>query len=170
MQVFPLLLQIGLFLFSTALSIYLWTIHISLAITVLSITSFGFISYTALLVSAVAAPDSPFQTPLAPVIAQFVLTTLWMKLKTFSGLPLQFIYRLPAACSPYISASADILPFFQNDKQTEKNISTLDVPPTIFDAHFPDPSPEVSAVSWALEASTDPHVINLAAEMVVHLQ
>ncbi|KAJ7877168.1 hypothetical protein B0H13DRAFT_1449418, partial [Mycena leptocephala] len=49
MQVFPLLLQIGLFLFSTALSIYLWTIHISLAITVLSITSFGFISYTALL-------------------------------------------------------------------------------------------------------------------------
>ncbi|KAF8170453.1 hypothetical protein K438DRAFT_1434283, partial [Mycena galopus ATCC 62051] len=32
MQIFPLLLQLGLFLFSAALSIYLWTIHLSLAI------------------------------------------------------------------------------------------------------------------------------------------
>ncbi|KAJ7737743.1 hypothetical protein B0H16DRAFT_1325693, partial [Mycena metata] len=49
MQIFPLLLQIGLFLFSAGLSIYLWRIHISLAIVVLSFTAFGFISYTVLL-------------------------------------------------------------------------------------------------------------------------
>ncbi|KAJ6469319.1 hypothetical protein C8R45DRAFT_837436, partial [Mycena sanguinolenta] len=68
MQTFPLLLQIGLFLFSAALSIYLWTVHISLAIIVLSFTSLGFVSYTALLISAIASPDSPFQTPLAPLV------------------------------------------------------------------------------------------------------
>ncbi|KAJ7150822.1 hypothetical protein C8R43DRAFT_863971, partial [Mycena crocata] len=65
MQMFPLLLQIGLFLFSAALSIYLWQIHVSLAIVVLCFTSFGFTSYTFLLISAAVSPDCPFQTPLA---------------------------------------------------------------------------------------------------------
>ncbi|KAJ7601885.1 hypothetical protein DFH06DRAFT_378352 [Mycena polygramma] len=69
MQLFPLLLQLGLFLFSAALSVYLWRVHISLAIIVISFTSLGSISYTALLVSAMAFPDSPFQTPLAPLVA-----------------------------------------------------------------------------------------------------
>ncbi|KAJ7106216.1 hypothetical protein C8R44DRAFT_593646, partial [Mycena epipterygia] len=70
MQMFPFLLQIGLFLFSAALSTYLWRIHPSLAIIVLSFTVFGFISYTCLLVSAIISPDSPFQTPLASLITQ----------------------------------------------------------------------------------------------------
>ncbi|KAJ7348098.1 hypothetical protein DFH08DRAFT_1080238 [Mycena albidolilacea] len=38
LQMFPLLLQFGLLLFSSALSVYLWTIHISLAIIVLGLT------------------------------------------------------------------------------------------------------------------------------------
>ncbi|KAJ7106202.1 hypothetical protein C8R44DRAFT_580928, partial [Mycena epipterygia] len=63
-QIFPFLLQIGLFLFSAALSTYLWRIHPSLAIIVLSFTAFGFLSYTSLLISAIISPDSPFQTPL----------------------------------------------------------------------------------------------------------
>ncbi|KAJ7670685.1 hypothetical protein DFH06DRAFT_1037705, partial [Mycena polygramma] len=54
MQMFPLLLQVGLFLFSAALSIYLWKIHLSLALVVLSFTSIGAITYTILLMSAVA--------------------------------------------------------------------------------------------------------------------
>ncbi|KAJ7983240.1 hypothetical protein DFH06DRAFT_1035695, partial [Mycena polygramma] len=81
MQIFPLLLQIGLFLFSAALSIYLWEIHLSLAIVVLFFTSIGSIAYAALLMSAVAFPDSPFQTPLAPLVARLIPRTLWMKSK-----------------------------------------------------------------------------------------
>ncbi|KAJ6529359.1 hypothetical protein B0H19DRAFT_968516, partial [Mycena capillaripes] len=77
MQMFPQLLQIGLFLFSTALSIYLWKVHLSLALLVLSFTSFGFFAYTALLMSVVAAPDSPFQTPLTPLVVRLIPTTLW---------------------------------------------------------------------------------------------
>ncbi|KAJ7670666.1 hypothetical protein DFH06DRAFT_918369, partial [Mycena polygramma] len=49
MQMFPLLLQVGLFLFSAALSIYLWKIHLSLAVVVLSFTAIGSIAYTTLL-------------------------------------------------------------------------------------------------------------------------
>ncbi|KAF7348683.1 hypothetical protein MVEN_01387100 [Mycena venus] len=175
MQIFPLLLQIGLFLFSAALSTYLWRTHVSLAITVLSLTSVGFISYMALLISAITAPDSPFQTPLAPLVAHFIPTALWRKLKASCGwalsLPLHFIHHLTAACSLYMPKSKDVLPLFLKAKSTtKKNSSTLDVPAPIFNAPFPEPSPEVPAVSWVLETSTDPRTIDVAAAMVPHLQ
>ncbi|KAJ7271606.1 hypothetical protein C8J57DRAFT_1319361 [Mycena rebaudengoi] len=65
---FPLLLQLGVLLFATALSVYLWTIHLSLAIIVLSFTSFGVITCIMLLVSATLSVNSPFQTPLVPLV------------------------------------------------------------------------------------------------------
>ncbi|KAF7348681.1 hypothetical protein MVEN_01386900 [Mycena venus] len=175
MQVFPLLLQIGLFLFSAALSTYLWRTHVSLAITVLSLTSVGFISYMALLISAIAAPDSPFQTPLAPLIAQLIPVTPWRKLKEFYNRALSpslhFIHHLSSACSLYIARSKNVLPLFLTaESPKEKYSPTLDEPAPIFDAPFPEPSPEVPAVSWVLEASTDPHTIDVAAKMVIHLQ
>ncbi|KAJ6548110.1 hypothetical protein DFH09DRAFT_828761, partial [Mycena vulgaris] len=45
MQMFPLLLQLGLLLFSIALSLYLWTVHSSIAGIVLTFTSMGIIAY-----------------------------------------------------------------------------------------------------------------------------
>ncbi|KAJ7636761.1 hypothetical protein FB45DRAFT_696717, partial [Roridomyces roridus] len=39
MQMFPLMLQFALLIFGVALSIYLWTVHHVLAITVLAFTS-----------------------------------------------------------------------------------------------------------------------------------
>ncbi|KAJ7670347.1 hypothetical protein B0H17DRAFT_1246086, partial [Mycena rosella] len=50
MQIFPLLPQLGLFLFAVALSVYLWSIHLSLAIIVISFTSFGVTTYISLLI------------------------------------------------------------------------------------------------------------------------
>ncbi|KAJ7670697.1 hypothetical protein DFH06DRAFT_140735 [Mycena polygramma] len=97
MQLFPLLLQIGLFLFSAALSIYLWRIHLSLALVVLSFTLFGSIAYATLLISAVVSPDSPFQTPLAPLLARLIPSTLWTKARilygTVSHLVPEFLHR-----------------------------------------------------------------------------
>ncbi|KAJ6489408.1 hypothetical protein DFH09DRAFT_921435, partial [Mycena vulgaris] len=63
MQVFPLLLQLGLLLFATALSIYLWTINHVIAGLVLCLTSLGVVLYTLMVISAVASPDSPFKPP-----------------------------------------------------------------------------------------------------------
>ncbi|KAJ7484177.1 hypothetical protein FB451DRAFT_1128290, partial [Mycena latifolia] len=45
LQMFPLLLQVSLLLFAAALSIYLWTVHRSVAIIVLILTSFGSLAY-----------------------------------------------------------------------------------------------------------------------------
>ncbi|KAJ7834655.1 hypothetical protein B0H14DRAFT_2166661, partial [Mycena olivaceomarginata] len=63
MQMFPLLLQSGLFLFEVALSVYLWTFNHSVAIVVLSFASFGFVSCLLLLIFSLVDPDCPFQTP-----------------------------------------------------------------------------------------------------------
>ncbi|KAJ6599822.1 hypothetical protein DFH09DRAFT_1128886, partial [Mycena vulgaris] len=68
LQLFPLLLQLSLLLFAVALSVYLWTIHPSIAIIVISLTSCGVGTYTFLLISTALDRDSPFQTPLAPFL------------------------------------------------------------------------------------------------------
>ncbi|KAF7348702.1 hypothetical protein MVEN_01389000 [Mycena venus] len=173
MQTFPLLLQIGLFLFSAALSIYLWRVHMSLAIIVLSFTSLGFMSYTALLVSAIVDPDSPFQTPLAPLVVSLIPTSLWsMSRLFFNRLTRAFFWLFqcffPVFSSPRVG-TRNLLPIFLNG-QLKYGRSEPDGATAIFDAPFPASSPEVPAVSWVLETSTDPWMIELAAEMVVDLQ
>ncbi|KAJ7759569.1 hypothetical protein B0H16DRAFT_1533767, partial [Mycena metata] len=69
LQMFPLLLQLALLLFSSALSLYLWTVHRSIAAIVLALTIFGVSAYICFLASAILSSDSPFQTPLAPIAA-----------------------------------------------------------------------------------------------------
>ncbi|KAJ7836638.1 hypothetical protein B0H14DRAFT_3460530 [Mycena olivaceomarginata] len=76
MQIFPLLLQFGLFLFASGLSVFLWRINLVLALIVLGLTSLGTLAYILLLASAVVFPDSPFQTPLAPLIPLLVPSPL----------------------------------------------------------------------------------------------
>ncbi|KAJ7719259.1 hypothetical protein B0H16DRAFT_407727 [Mycena metata] len=167
MQIFPLLLQIGLFLFSAGLSIYLWRIHISLAIVVLSFTAFGFISYTVLLISAVAAPDSPFQTPLAPVVARLIPTTFLRKAKTLSDQIL--VQTVNTLRRPKFQSvrGLHLLPFFMTDAQPSSPKKELK---TLFSGPPPKPSPAVHAVSWILEASTDPRILDVAADLAIELQ
>ncbi|KAJ6501992.1 hypothetical protein C8R45DRAFT_767568, partial [Mycena sanguinolenta] len=45
LQSFPLLLQLAVFLFSAALSIYLWTVHRTIAIIAIALTSSAFTIY-----------------------------------------------------------------------------------------------------------------------------
>ncbi|KAJ6495498.1 hypothetical protein DFH09DRAFT_1205596, partial [Mycena vulgaris] len=65
--------------FAAALSLYLWTIHPSLAIIVISLGSCGVALYTFMLISAALDRDCPFQTPLAPFLTPMVQvsTKLW---------------------------------------------------------------------------------------------
>ncbi|KAF7360764.1 hypothetical protein MVEN_00808400 [Mycena venus] len=75
LQMFPLLLQFALLLFSSALSLYLWTVHRSIAAIVFTLTLLGVGCYVLLLASAVLSPDSPFQTPLAPPLLSMMSKT-----------------------------------------------------------------------------------------------
>ncbi|KAJ7106220.1 hypothetical protein C8R44DRAFT_327076 [Mycena epipterygia] len=168
---FPLLLQFGLLVFAAALSVYLWKVHLSLALIVISFTSLGCVGYTSLLMSAIVSPDSPFQTPLAPLIAHFIPTTLWMKCKTFFSWATkpncQFTKHIYSVCAPYFQPPHHVLPSFSKHRSLN---STMEQAPILFDAPFPEPSPEVPAVLWLLETSTDPHMITTAAEIAYDLQ
>ncbi|KAJ7921674.1 hypothetical protein B0H13DRAFT_1450915, partial [Mycena leptocephala] len=53
LQMFPVLLQLALLQFATAISIYLWPIHHSIAAIVLALTLFGLGSYIFFLASAI---------------------------------------------------------------------------------------------------------------------
>ncbi|KAJ7856866.1 hypothetical protein B0H13DRAFT_2078079 [Mycena leptocephala] len=166
MQLFPLLVQFGVLLFASALSVYLWTIHISLAIIVLALTSLGSSAYFFLLVSTVMSPDSPFQTPLAPMIAWLIPTTRWMKLRGSLHWVKQTSRRVVRrACSAY---HLDSLPSFSHPRSPH-NATRRYEPAPLFGADLPESSPEVPAVAWVLETSTDPHMVAVAAEMVSRL-
>jgi hypothetical protein len=183
MQMFPLLLQLSLLLFAAALSLYLWTVHRSLAIIVLVLTSLGVGMYLLLLVSAVLYPDSPFQNPLATVAFRILHSTISVMLQEYfirtSSAPRNFIRqwlttplwhaieRISSIYSNYAS-SHDILSHFFI-KRSPLDMETE--PKRLLDSLYltDTPSPEVPAVAWVLKTSTDPHVIQSAAQMVVDL-
>ncbi|KAJ7741202.1 hypothetical protein DFH07DRAFT_981820 [Mycena maculata] len=75
LQMFPLISQLALFLFSSVLSLYWSPICCPIALIVLAMTSFGLATCIFLLGSAILSPDSPFQTPFAPFLVQLVPTT-----------------------------------------------------------------------------------------------
>ncbi|KAJ6552611.1 hypothetical protein DFH09DRAFT_1167112 [Mycena vulgaris] len=77
MQAFPLLLQLALLLFWAALSVYLWTINLPLAVTVITLTSLSTISYIILLISAMKYPNSPYQTPLSSLLVVLTRPIVW---------------------------------------------------------------------------------------------
>ncbi|KAF7345613.1 hypothetical protein MVEN_01580300 [Mycena venus] len=167
MQMFPLLLQFALFLFAAALSVYLRKIHHVLAFIVLGLTSIGTVAYISLLVSAAISQDSPFQTPLAPVVAQLIPMSLWYKWKYLVILKLRdLLGHVHSAFSPYIHHSRGLLPCF-SEQQTK--LSRPEEPTALIDL-LVEVSPEVPAVSWVLETSTDPNMVMHAADVIVDLQ
>ncbi|KAJ7210786.1 hypothetical protein GGX14DRAFT_624925 [Mycena pura] len=169
LQMFPLLLQLGLLLFSTALSIYLWTVNVSIAIIVLAFTLLGVGAYLYLLSSAIFSPDSPFQTPLAPFLKHTISITLKM-LKPPSrviNLWCNVIQHVKAFMSEFRKSEASLLPCFAAPTSMSSNTPLEEEFPEIV---FDKPSAEVSAVLWVLETSTDPLMISTAAEMAIDLQ
>ncbi|KAJ7613267.1 hypothetical protein DFH06DRAFT_1307943 [Mycena polygramma] len=167
LQMFPLLLQFGLLLFASALSVYLWTIHIPLAIIVLGLTCLGSSTYIFLLASTLVSPDSPFQTPLAPLLAWLIPTTCWMKLRgVFGSTKRKSLRLIRQAFSGY---HVNFLPPFSTPRSPHRVTRRFE-PAPLFDAGLPDCSPEAPAVAWVLETSTDPHLVTVAAEMSVALQ
>ncbi|KAJ7479782.1 hypothetical protein FB451DRAFT_1239806 [Mycena latifolia] len=167
LQMFPLLLQIALLLFATALSIYLRTVHHTIAIIVLVLTSFGFASYIFLLLSAIFSPDSPFQIPLShfllqlfsPAVKWFIFNSNIRKLRHFVSAALTSWRRS--------MSSKTILPCVVSHAGASDSPESSDPYAGIY---IPDASPEVPAILWVLETSTDPSMISVAAEISVDLQ
>ncbi|KAK6977682.1 hypothetical protein R3P38DRAFT_2581166 [Favolaschia claudopus] len=150
MQAFPLLLQFGLFLFASSLSVYLWKIHRVLAGIVLGMTAVGTIAYLALLMSAIFSEDSPFQTPLAPFFktigSRIVPESVKRKGQAFYGKCRQQLLEMQTYIkqlfSSLLSQSSNLLPRFALHQ----------------------------TVCWVLETSTDATLLAQAADMSIDLQ
>ncbi|KAF7336328.1 hypothetical protein MVEN_02181200 [Mycena venus] len=166
LQTFPLLLQLSLFLFTTALSVYLWTVNRTIAIIVQALTSLGFIAYILLLVSAMLSPVSPFQTPVAHFLRPLISPLC--RLPPHIAKVMKFLNKCWTSWSSSLKSGA-ILPCLAPHVLTPSPATSssldlychLDVSP---------PSPEVPVVLWVLEISTDPQLIAVAAEIAVDLQ
>jgi hypothetical protein len=152
MQTCPLLLQVGLLLFLTAQSVYLWNIHRSIAIILLAVTSVGFASRIFLLISAMVSPNSPFQAPLAQLLVRMISTAKaidnWMYVRPLG----------PFSLTRSASLAIGFLPPKPKQKQPlgRRILGT--------------PSPEIPAIVWVLETSTDPGQIRMAAELATQVQ
>ncbi|KAJ6518146.1 hypothetical protein C8R47DRAFT_1086163, partial [Mycena vitilis] len=174
LQMFPLLVQLALLLFSSALSLYLWPIHHSIAGVVIGLTVLGFGSYILLLASAILFPDCPFQTPLASFLKIVFLPLLRVLSNTLEQLR-QKLRRLREHYTSSQLTLSDpwtwILPLFT--QQSSNNVVYVDRPsweqyPELYSAS--SPSAEVPAILWLLTTSTDPADITTAAELVAGLQ
>ncbi|KAJ7154045.1 hypothetical protein C8R46DRAFT_1118539, partial [Mycena filopes] len=162
LQMFPLLLQLALLLFATSISVFLFTVHLSIAIIVAVLTLFGLGAYCFLLVSATIYPDSPFQTPLTPLLVRGVLPAVdWLRhtIRALNNL------RSATMESLRTSPPLRLLPRFAS-----KQPSAPTSPDPYSDMKFTPPSPEVPAVLWTLGTSTDPITIGTAAELGLDLQ
>ncbi|KAJ7237259.1 hypothetical protein C8J57DRAFT_1728037 [Mycena rebaudengoi] len=166
MQIFPLLIQFALLLFASALSIYLWTIHHAIAAIVLGLTSFGIILYIVMVVSALASPDSPFQTSLTALLRVVIqIIPIPDRLQKLSLAPDLLRTTFNSLHQMFLrGCSSSLLPLFNIWKPATPSQS---VP--IFD-QIPPPSAEVPAVIWTLETSTDPRLVEVAAAVVPDLQ
>ncbi|KAJ7793177.1 hypothetical protein B0H14DRAFT_3498359 [Mycena olivaceomarginata] len=181
MQVPPLLLQVSLLLFATALSIYLRTIHHAIAAIVMTLTGLGTILYAAMIISAVVSPHSPFQTLLSflfktilDVLRKFPIPEFlrgfpeyWRgRLHSVIGSGQTLISQCWTVCMGVVTRMEPLLPVCRISQPRE---SLLRQPVPIFDDVDP-PSEEASALLWAFETSTDPRLVESAAEMVPELR
>ncbi|KAJ7155754.1 hypothetical protein C8R46DRAFT_1116385 [Mycena filopes] len=197
MQLSPLLLQLALLLFASALSVYLWSIHHALAAIVLGLTSFGALFYALMVLSALAVPDSPFQTPFTALLrgglTKFrpgVVAILLRIVQSCSAItkPIRR-WLLRVSVHPYflllVPSVLIILPNYIRSylqKPMTGKIPTLVAsfwesiasklhPQRLHPSlTLPALSPEAAAVVWALEISTDPRVVEVAAAVVPELQ
>ncbi|KAF7346677.1 hypothetical protein MSAN_01805500 [Mycena sanguinolenta] len=182
LQTFPLLLQLALLLFGTALSIYLWPINHSIALIALVFTAIGFSSYILVLALAIVSRDSPFQIPLAPFLIKLLSASYHISKSTVSlgwklTRPMRcFLWRLLpdnqrlgasfAAVWDCTKLIGQVLGVVLEDfwdaltsTQTDSLMSIL-----------MEPSESASAVLWALDTSTDPLTIDLAAGVGIGLR
>ncbi|KAJ7699569.1 hypothetical protein B0H17DRAFT_1129183 [Mycena rosella] len=167
---FPLLLQLVLLLFVTALSVYLWTTHLVIATIVLVLPVIGSISYVILLGLAIKYEDSPFQTPLVPLLIQ-AFTTI-MHLPGLAVINIRgLIIHLWAWCSQFFS-SGTVLPQFTRYQPAENNPGRglMDQYVSGLNVVSPHAAAQVPPVSWVLETSTALGMIDPAVEMGVDIQ
>jgi hypothetical protein len=131
LQMFPVLLQLALLQFTSAISVYLWPIHHSTAAIVNALTVFGFASYIFLLASTIVSPDSPFQTPLASLLSQMG-SGIWRILKPMFVKIYKYAKNVWSSLSQFVKSRTFILPFFMSQTSSNPDRPRWEVYPHLY--------------------------------------
>ncbi|KAJ7802733.1 hypothetical protein B0H14DRAFT_3779790 [Mycena olivaceomarginata] len=146
MQMMPLLQQLALLLFAVALSFYLRTINHTIAIIIIGLTTTAFILYAAMVLSALAFPDSPFQTSLTTLLRLAITVPIPQLPQNFHPLLRSAFHGLASslarAGSVYTSLVKKLPPLLPQFKKSAPSIE----PTHIFD-QIPPASKEVEAAA-----------------------
>lgn len=154
MQLFPLLFQLALFLFTAALTTYLWTVHRSVAGVVFGLSILGVAVYLFLTISAILFHDSPFKTP---------LTTFLTSVKAPDRTTMRRLCDVGRHLFPLFMNCT--IPIANPDEEAREHHPTIS---KHYD--FPESSAAVPSILWMLETTTNPDLITVAARMAVPMQ
>jgi len=146
---FLVFLQIAFLLFGLSLSANMWIQQRTISSVIICATALGILFYVATILVSVIHPDCPFQTAGSTLIGAIC--------KDFS----EFIkYRF-----------SDLSYFFRNlSPHLSYFLENISIPGRFESTPTPDTYGKSSAMRWILETSTNPEVVEAAAEMVPRVQ
>lgn len=169
MEALPILLQLALLLFAAAISEYLWTLHRTIGIIVLTLTAFGMSCYIFFAISAIHSESSPFRTPISDLILR-----VFPPAKNSALLPEKHFLRtwddITISSTLNSSGGDDVDPlaskvYDPNDPKKPRESQLLSQKAQTRD------SPQcAAAIMWILETSTDPDVVSAAASAMPEIQ
>ncbi|KAF7290456.1 hypothetical protein MKEN_01500000 [Mycena kentingensis (nom. inval.)] len=170
LQLCPFLLQFALFLFTVAISLYLKSINITLAIIVWVVTSSGIVAYGALIIAAGRSENSPFQTPLTLAMGK-LLRVVWTKMSTWPDKWRGGVTELGQQFKQVLGQGEQVLDY-QGPDPGDFLGSLLELDPDLAKAQSNDESKSASelavcrALSWTIQTATDVQVIQQAADLI----
>jgi hypothetical protein len=170
MQALPILLQLALLLFAVALTEYLWILHRTIGIILLSLTCFGAGAYSVFVFSAIWSEHSPFRTPASDLILLvFSLTRKVSLLPWWITIPIEELWDAIVSMIHSGQQDAQLQPpqpiTLQSKVHTMVNPAGQR-PNRLFPVETENKE-AAPAATWALETSTDPEIVAAAAGLTL---
>ena len=184
MESLPILLQMSLMLFGIGLSAFIWSLQHTVSIILIVATSFGIVFYVFIVLSSLAYPDCPFQTPTSKFLR--LIFGVIDRSARYARQDVAFhhstrLYRLALTRGILII----VLSLRHTIVYTLQTLSRLIVSITEYSTRIVQfiflrktggltpwmgQSLDAIAVAWTLEASTDLGIITAAAHMVPEIE
>lgn len=180
MEGLPLMLQAALLLLGCALSRYIWTIDHTVALILITVTSFGVVIYLLLVVLASSSYDCPYQTPFSlgfhhmmKFDAEYTryIPRFLERLRSARN-QVESIWhasKLRSSLSRIRDKDVDVvveLGVVPNTKDDDVYVQRDDLPAAELQEH----SLNASCVSWIVENSTDPDVTLVAIRCIPEIE
>ena len=171
MESLPVALQLALLLLGCGLSQYTWVVNRTIAGTLIGVTGFGLLFYTAIVIAGTISYECPFQTPLSLVFRAFGTHRAFSHIRAFLGARINsFLILLRPRTT--VHTEPNVLPrpldvpsmerlFFSEGGLLKPDRMRFDRRRNLLDA---------LCVSWTLDMITDPEVMDVALRQFMSIQ